>query len=80
MGCDHLKALDLAKAGQWDTAHELVQPFYDRKSCLIHGYLHRVEGDTSNARYWYRKAGEAMPSNSLEEELARLFTIVKGQG
>lgn len=80
MTCDHAQALALAKAGQWDAAHDLVQPHSDRDSCLIHAYLHRVEGDHSNARYWYRKAGESIPNNTLEEELERLFAAIVGQG
>lgn len=72
-GSHHAKALDFAKNGDWDRAHALIQQHSDRLSCLIHGYLHRVEGDLSNARYWYRRADEAMPDNSLEEEMARLY-------
>jgi hypothetical protein len=72
MGCDHIKALALARGGRWDAAHELVQNYGDVLSCLIHAYLHRVEGDIWNAGYWYRRAGEEMPHNSLEEELQRL--------
>ncbi len=72
MACDHFKALELAKEGEWDQAHRLVQSHSDRLSCLIHAYLHRVEGDLSNARYWYRRAGESMPDNLLDAELERL--------
>ena len=77
MACDYLKALDLAKAGNWDESHELVQIHSDRTACLIHAYLHRVEGDFSNARYWYRRAGETMLDNTLEAELGRLYELVK---
>jgi hypothetical protein len=31
-------------------------------------YLHRVEGDLSNARYWYRQAGRAPATAPLECE------------
>jgi hypothetical protein len=72
MGCDHEKALALAEAGQWDASHKLVQVHGDALSCQIHGYLHRVEGDLDNARYWYGRGGMRLPSNTLEEELARL--------
>lgn len=72
MACDHFKALKLAKDGKWDQAHQLVQSHSDRLSCLIHAYLHRVEGDLSNASYWYRRAGESMPDNTLDAELDRL--------
>lgn len=78
MDCDHGKALELAKAGQWDAAHELVQPFSDPLSCLVHGYLHRVEGDLGNAAYWYRRAGAELPGNSLAEEWDRLKALVDG--
>ena len=48
---DNIQALALVRAGQWDAAHNLVQPYSDRDSCLIHAYWHRFEGDQSNARY-----------------------------
>lgn len=73
MGCDHSKALDLARDGRWDESHQLVQQYSDTLSCLIHAYLHRVESNISNAKYWYRRAGEDMPNNTLEEELNRLY-------
>ena len=77
MTCDHTKALDLAREGKWEEAHKLVQLYSDKQSCLIHGYLHRAEGDLGNAGYWYRRAGVEMPDNSLEEELSRLCSIVE---
>jgi hypothetical protein len=76
MACDHFKALNFAKAGKWDQAHQIVQRHSDRMSCLIHAYLHRVEGDLSNARYWYRRAGENMPDITLEAELSRLYETI----
>ena len=71
----HIRALDLARKGQWDEAHEIVQPYSDQLSCLIHGYLHRVEGDLNNARYWYNQANTTMPENTLEEEINRLYQL-----
>jgi hypothetical protein len=76
MAGDYRKALELARDDQWDAAHEIVQAHEDRLACLIHGYLHRVEGDLSNAGYWYRQAGEPMPDNTLEEEWERLAGMV----
>ena len=75
MGSDHSKALDLARDGRWDESHQLVQQYSDTLSCLIHAYLHRVEGSISNAKYWYRRADEDMPNNTLEEELNRLYEM-----
>ena len=72
MACDYTKVLNLAQDGKWDEAHHLVQQHSDQYSCLIHGYLHRVEGDLDNARYWYGRAKTSMPEYSLEEEFDQL--------
>lgn len=54
---DLLRAVELALAGQWDAAHELVQQYEDDATAAwIHAVLHKVEGDPGNARYWYRRA------------------------
>ena len=42
----------------------------------VHAYLHRKEGDQSNAEYWYRRCGAAPAISTLDEEwdeLARKF-------
>lgn len=54
----------LASAGfrmgpEWETAHQIAQAhegkaLFDR----IHALCHRIEGDSGNAGYWYRRAGE----------------------
>jgi len=79
MSRDHLEALEQVRAGDWDAAHERVQSGSDPLSCLIHGYLHREEGDLPNAGYWYRRAGESLPDNSLEQEWERLWQLASGK-
>jgi Flp pilus assembly protein TadD len=69
----HRQALQLIQQNDWDAAHRLVQDYSDPLSCQIHGYLHRIEGDLSNARNWYQHAELNMPDNSLEEELTLLL-------
>lgn len=76
MSNEHLQILDLAAQGQWDEAHSLAQRQSDRRACLLHGYLHRVEGDLGNAAYWYRRGGETMPENTLDEEWKRLHELM----
>ena len=76
MPCDHLKALDLAKAGKLREAHKIVLKCSDELSCLIHAYIHRAEGDMSNAHYWYRRVGIEKPNYSLKEELDDLYKKV----
>jgi hypothetical protein len=52
-----LQAIELALAGKWDAAHELVQQYEDDATAAwIHAVLHKLEGDLGNARYWYRRA------------------------
>ena len=63
-----LKALRLLAAGDFDGAHVLVQDDPSREAAWVHAHLHRVEGDLSNAGYWYRRAGKPHASNSLEDE------------
>ncbi len=75
MSCDYLKILNLVRDGKWEESHKEVQPCSDELSCLIHAYLHRVEGDLNNAKYWYSRTGGEMPNNSLEEELSRLYVM-----
>jgi hypothetical protein len=72
MACDHKKVLELAQQGNWEESHAMVQVHGDELSCQIHGYLHRVEGDLGNARYWYGRGNSVLPKNTLEEEFARL--------
>lgn len=76
MTCDHQQVLDWARAHHWEKAHAMVQTHSDELSCQIHGYLHRVEGDSGNARYWYGRGNSTLPDNTLEEEWARLYEVL----
>jgi hypothetical protein len=51
----------------------------DGKDCAwVHAYLHRVEGDLPNARYWYNRAGKAVATGALEAELRTITTALLG--
>jgi hypothetical protein len=54
--------------GNWEASHNIAQEINDRDGSWVHAYLHRKEGDSSNASYWYRKAGKSMPNTTLEKE------------
>lgn len=62
------------KKNNWEDAHSLIQDLPDQKASLVHAYLHRKEGDVSNAKYWYQKAGRMMPECSLEQEWENLVS------
>jgi hypothetical protein len=52
----------------WAQAHQAIQDDNSVDGSWIHAYLHRVEGDQSNAAYWYRRAGRPTATTSLEDE------------
>jgi hypothetical protein len=64
----YLKALWFDRQGDWESAHEEIQDNTDKLSAAIHAYLHRKEGDISNARYWYATAGRPAYKGSLDDE------------
>jgi hypothetical protein len=52
-----LRAVALALAGDEEAAHQIVQQHEDHAAASwIHAVLHKMEGDLSNSRYWYRRA------------------------
>lgn len=74
-GLSHaLQALWWDGKGDWDKAHERAQEHEDSAGMRVHAYLHRKEGDQSNAEYWYRRCGTAPSTLTVDkewEELAR---------
>jgi hypothetical protein len=61
-----VQALWWAAKDDWNAAHEIVMKHDDADCAWVHAHLHRVEGDASNARYWYRQAGK--PAAALDAE------------
>src|SRR5688572_10488336 len=62
--------------GNWNAAHSIAQDIDDRTGSWIHAYLHRKEGDLGNAGYWYRRAGQPVAHDTLEEEWARIVSAL----
>lgn len=58
--------------GNWHQAHTLCQEAENREGDRVHAYLHRKEGNETNASYWYHKIGEQKPTCTLEEEWTHL--------
>jgi hypothetical protein len=52
----------------WKRAHESAQQDEGFAGSWVHAYLHRKEGDSSNADYWYRRADKPRCKDSLEHE------------
>jgi len=69
-------ALWHAMNNNWDMAHSIVQDFSTDTASWIHAYLHRVEGDLSNANYWYNRASKIASTESLDSELNNIIKSV----
>src|SRR4051794_35199728 len=54
----YLQALWYDGKDDWNQSHNIAQDIEDKNGSWIHAYLHRKEGDISNARYWYQRAGK----------------------
>jgi hypothetical protein len=54
--------------GDWNKAHESAQQDEGPAGSWVHAYLHRKEGDSANAGYWYSRAGKVPSRGSLEQE------------
>ena len=63
-----LRALREDAAGRWEDAHREIQDDPSRNAAWVHAYLHRKEGDSANAGYWYARAGRPLFAGSLEDE------------
>ena len=68
------QAIELAMAGKWDAAHQIVQQYEDDATAAwIHAVLHKIEGDPGNVRYWYRRADRV--DHVADEPRAELAAI-----
>lgn len=54
--------------GNWTRAHDLVDELETVEGMAVHAYLHRKEGSTSNADYWYQRAGRTYHRPEFEAE------------
>ena len=64
-----IKSLWWGKKGNWEKAHLIAQEIATKHGFWVHAYLHRLEGDSGYAAYWYQLAGKSAKTNqSLEEE------------
>jgi hypothetical protein len=74
-----LAALWWARKDKWDKAHAIVMNDEGKACAWVHAYLHRVEGDLGNARYWYGQAGKSAASGPLDAEWQAIVRAVLAQ-
>jgi hypothetical protein len=64
--------------GDWTKAHESAQQDEGPCGAWVHAYLHRKQGDSSNATYWYQRAGKSLARNSLADEWLEIARSLLG--
>lgn len=67
-----LEALWRIANDEWDAAHRLVQSGAGAEGAWVHAHLHRIEGDLTNASFWYRRAGRPVCKVPLDDEWAEI--------
>jgi hypothetical protein len=73
-----LRALWFDAKGDWSAAHKCVDDKADPGSMWVHAYLHRKEGDLSNAGYWYARAQREPHKGALEDEWREIAQALLG--
>ena len=63
--------------GDWTRAHESAQQDEGPAGAWVHAYLHRKEGDASNAQYWYGRSGKNPARGSLDDEWAEIEALLQ---
>jgi hypothetical protein len=75
-----LAGLWWAGKDDWQKAHKLVMSDDGADCAWVHAYLHRVEGDLDNARYWYRHAHKKPATGALAAEWAAIAAALLAEG
>lgn len=74
-----LRALWFEAKDDWNQAHAIIQEEDGRDSAWAHAYLHRKEGDLSNAGYWYSRAHRPAATKPLAEEWQDIVAALLSQ-
>lgn len=75
-----LAALWWDAKGDWSKAHAQVDELETKDGMAVHAYLHRKEGQTANADYWYQRAGRAFYRPMLDSEWQALVEALLSGG
>ena len=71
------KTLWHIKANRWEDAHQIAQNISTRTGSWLHALLHLIEGDSSNAAYWFARANRppVLPAE-IDAEWDRLAQVI----
>jgi len=59
-------------AGHWDLSHQIAQDVSSREGSYWHAIAHRIEPDSWNSGYWFRRVGEHPIFADLHEQATML--------
>ncbi|HLI64286.1 MAG TPA: hypothetical protein VKV05_12875 [Terriglobales bacterium] len=62
--------------GDWQRAHESAQQDEGPAGAWVHAYLHRKQGDSANAGYWYKRADKNPARSSFEQEWLQIVEFL----
>ena len=72
-----LKKGDLSLGPEWEAAHDICQSAEGTKAYdWVHALAHWIEGDESNADYWYRRIGESRGRKTIADEWEYLVAAI----
>jgi len=63
--------------GHWDLSHRISQDVESREGSYWHGIAHRIEPDSANAGYWFRRVGEHPIFRVLYKDAETLLASTK---
>jgi hypothetical protein len=61
--------------GAWERSHELSQDNPSREGSYWHAIAHRIEPDSSNAGYWFRRVGVHPIFAELREQARAILSV-----
>jgi len=73
-----LTALWWDAKGDWNKPMKSAQQDEGIAGAWVHAYLYRKEGDSSNAGYWYSRAGKSLCRSSLKDEWNEIVEVLLG--
>ena len=74
-----VQALEHLEKGSWQEAHIIVQEDKSELAAWLHGIVHLLEGDLSNAQGWYRRANRPFPgAEAVKSEIVAAGQRVRG--
>jgi len=64
----------LLGSGHWDSSHQVAQDTLSREGSYWHAIAHRIEPDSWNSGYWFRRVGDHPIFPTLHTETAALLS------